>query len=463
MFLKRVRFLFAVVVLFAVVAGSLSVASPTHGAAEASDFTAASKVLTQTGEVGKWTVKEPPNFPAVPCRYPSGTNQMVGMPVTDVLVSPRAGLSSEVVQVTTAIKRRLPDGTLQSVATQPNSVIRTGTATAAAPYETIPPGLWMGIYGDLGSTLVQTITIQWGLSGRVELLLTKYQTTLEGPPDQTFAVTDACYPALAATGALSDTTVTVDQKVNFNYYRMPADPALGVGIYIDGVFKNNSGVTLTGNGSYYFPIKPAPMGKHTIKAYRYGRGVTKTFTIVPRIKVRPSTTHKRGELVDISLRGYAKYETVNIRWKKGTSWVQVGQVKTSGTGSANVYVKVPSWVPDGSTSVRGDGQYGHAQTNAVTVSGGSPLTSPTPAQTEAPTSTPLPATSTPEPNATSEPTDQPATPEPVASETATAQPTETAIPTGEPTEEPAATETPSVEPTVVPSETPEATATESSG
>jgi hypothetical protein len=197
------------------------------------------------------------------------------------------------------------------------------------------------------------------------------------------------------------------------------------------------------NGSFIVPV--APMGNHTVKFYRFGRSAAATFTVKPRIKLIPSTGN-RGQTVNVSLRGYAKYESVSIRWKKGSSWAQVGQVKTSSTGSANINVTVPKWVPDGSTSVRGDGTSGHAQTNAVTVIGGPFSASAVePTATAIPTNSPTPTSmATPQPTSTATPTlTQTATP--------TATPTETA--TEEPTlEATTPTETPTIEPTVAPVE-----------
>jgi hypothetical protein len=149
------------------------------------------------------------------------------------------------------------------------------------------------------------------------------------------------------------------------------------------------------------------------------------------------------------LRGFAKQEVVKIRWKKGPSWVQIAQVTTSNTGSANINVKVPKFVPDGATSVRGDGPVAAAQTNAVTVSGGpfNPATAATPTLT--PTRTP---TKTPTATATS--TQMPSTATATIStpaQTSTLPPTESA------------TVTPSIEATsVVEAVTPEASETPTS-
>jgi hypothetical protein len=111
------------------------------------------------------------------------------------------------------------------------------------------------------------------------------------------------------------------------------------------------------------------------------------------------------------LRGFTAHELVRIRWKKGTGWQQIAQIETSSTGSANINVKVPKWVPNGDTSVRGDGATSAAQTNAVSVFGGPYVASAASAPT---------ATSTPSPTATSSPTE---TPTIAPTETATAEPT----------------------------------------
>jgi hypothetical protein len=127
--------------------------------------------------------------------------------------------------------------------------------------------------------------------------------------------------------------------------------------------------------------------------------------------------------VNISLRGFGARETVLIRWQRGSSWIQLAQVTTSSTGSANIDVKVPTWAPDGAASVRGDGPIGRAQTNAFIVTGGpfAPATGNTPTPTATATLTP-----TPSPTATIELT--------MPAETATVEPTatETALPAASP-------------------------------
>jgi hypothetical protein len=265
---------------------------------------------------------------------------------------------------------------------------------------------------------------------------------------------------MPATLTLDKTEYTVGQLVKMTYSGMP-DTAPTVQGYWDGMYCcSPGGIDSYGNGYGGIYVPAAPMGTHTVKIYRAGRSASAMLTIKPRIKVIPNSALIRGQTVNISLRGYAAHETVNIRWIKNGSFVKVASVAMSSTGSANVNVKVPAWVPNGYTSVRGDGSFGHAQTNAVTVVGGpfasstaKPAPTATPAETTTvePTSTAVPETPTVEPTVTVSPTVEPSTPE--ATETSTPLPTETpeVVPT-DATDVP--TETPAAEPTAVPSETP---------
>jgi hypothetical protein len=264
---------------------------------------------------------------------------------------------------------------------------------------------------------------------------------------------------------VNTSTGIVGSTVNYSlqYYPIHAQP---VAITWDGKQIGTVLTTNYGSTGGSFAVPASPMGTHSVH-WKYGHWDTHiTFTVKPRIKVSPSSNVARGSTVNVSLRGYAKYETVSIRWKKGTSYVKVASVTTSSTGSANIDVKVPAWVPNGGTSVRGDGTYGHAQTNSVTVSGGAPLTSsavkpatPTATATSTPipqpTETPATVEATPAaPSATPTETASPFTETPAAGETATPEPSPSV--TAEPTDTPSPTEEPS---TPAPTEAVEATAT----
>ena len=65
------------------------------------------------------------------------------------------------------------------------------------------------------------------------------------------------------------------------------------------------------------------------------------------------------------------------------SYVEVAQVTTSNTGSANVNVTIPAGAQPGNNTVRGDGTTFRAQTNAAVVTG-PPATTTTTTTTVAP-------------------------------------------------------------------------------
>jgi hypothetical protein len=218
------------------------------------------------------------------------------------------------------------------------------------------------------------------------------------------------------TVSLSSNRGTVQSPIGYTLRYYPIETS--VALLWDGKSLGSVATTASGTAASSLPAPAAPMGTHQLQWTAGNWRSAASFTIVPRIKLIPSAV-SRGQTVNVSLRGYAARELVRIRWKKGSSWVELARVTTSSTGSANVYIKVPTWAPSGAASVRGDGSFGRAQTNAVIVSGGPFLAStvktptptatasPTPAKMPSPTSTPnliVPtASSTIEPIATSEP------------------------------------------------------------
>jgi hypothetical protein len=139
----------------------------------------------------------------------------------------------------------------------------------------------------------------------------------------------------------------------------------GATIAVGTVNTNGAGAV---SGTFKVPATTGGPGQQiTFKSGSVSRTVL--FEVAPRIKVNASPA-VRGQYADVSLRGYAKNESVRIRWKKGSSWVTLANVITSNTGSANVNVRVPTWAPNGLNSVRGDGSHFRQQTNAVNVQGG---------------------------------------------------------------------------------------------
>jgi hypothetical protein len=438
-------FVLVLVMIATSLIGALNAPESARSAGNDTTFSAAETVLGKSGNQGQWTFSEPPGSPPVRCSYPTDVTTGRSVFTPGPVVFARSGFSSQDITVRFSVNRRLPDGSLSPL------VAGTTTLSATPSVPAVFFGRSSGL-GDIGSTLVATVKITW-MNGTVEdgsvtLLYNQYQTFVEGNPDP-LPVTDACYPAKPASATLDPAKGTVGSSVHFHIFRFPDDP--NVGIYFDGRKIGSVATNDFGNASGDFIVPAVQMGEHSVRFYRFGRSATKTFTVIPRIKVIPSTNVKRGQIVNVSFRGYAARETVRIRWKQGSVFTEIAHVTTSSTGSANIDVHVPSFAAIGTNSVRGDGSIGHAQTNAVTV-----VTSSSSTSAVKPSPTPT-KTATPKPTATN----APATPTPAATATATAsaQPTEfiaTASPS--PTED-AATATATIEPSLTPTVAPVETTT----
>jgi hypothetical protein len=125
----------------------------------------------------------------------------------------------------------------------------------------------------------------------------------------------------------------------------------------------------TGTAVLSFRVPASPLGVYPVAVTGGATKATSSYEIVPRIKLTPDEG-ARGDSIGVSLRGFGARESVRIRWKHGGSYEDLTTVMTSGSGSANLTITVPSWASDGPQSVRGDGSIGRAQTNAFDVMGG---------------------------------------------------------------------------------------------
>jgi hypothetical protein len=194
-------------------------------------------------------------------------------------------------------------------------------------------------------------------------------------PTKTPVATATATPIPGA--AISPNRGTVNTNVHFSVTGLPHNAPVqitwrrlsGSTIAIATVTANGTGAV---NGAFKVPATTGGPGQQiTFRSGSVSRTVL--FEVAPRIKAiydYPGEYAVRGQPLEISLRGYAKNESVRIRWKKGSTWVTLATVTTSNTGSANVSVKVPTFAPDGLNSVRGDGAVFRQQTNAVNVQGG---------------------------------------------------------------------------------------------
>ena len=457
---------FARILVVSVFLISTLLAGLNHGVAigQQGDFHAAIKVIAQSGNIGYYSLAEPPGYPGAHCFYqPTGdgivnVDRQSADPMT---VTSRTSHPQQPVDVITKLYQQLATGSLDLLWSSASLRV-TPTTHPEFVNPTSPPT------EPAGPTYVLAYLIKWlnpnnlnAVEGQVEIAYTHYLPT-SFPPLQTLPDAPVCASIWPPFVETSVSTGIVGSTLDYSVHRYPIKVTVNArwdGIVVDTVHTSKSAKAI---GALTIPA--APMGPHTIK-WNYGSWVaSKMYTIKPRIKVIPSSDVSRGQTVDISLRGFAAHETVRIRWKKGTSYANIATVMTSSTGSANKDVHVPTFVPDGPTSVRGDGTHGHAQTNAVTVSGGpmsgSTVKAPTPTPTATTTAS---ATETTTASPTVAPTDTPEASPSVEPTTPTATPEETASPTDtqvveEPSPEPSETASPTTTPTDVATVTPEPTA-----
>jgi hypothetical protein len=463
---RRVRFLIIGVLLIGLMAGSISQWSASASAQDG-EFHAAAVVIASTGAPGRYSFPEAPGYPPASCIGSGSTIQMYEPGYISVAAS--SFFNNQKVSVTEYVYQRFADGTYAQIA-QGNSVdvYVNIDLPVAVPVATLFSNLPIGPDYVLAYHIDWRTSNQTGSLGTVDVAYSLYHREYNGT---TLANSSVC-------GRLRSTFVGVNTSAgvvgSYCYFTLEFYPLhMSVPITWDGKV---IGSVMTGSSSFTdgsFKVPASTLGAHSVH-WKYGHWDTKiTYTVKSSIKLAPSSNVLRGQIVHVYLRGYAAHETVNVRWIKNGSFVTIAQVTTSGTGTANVDVHVPTWVPNGSTKVRGDGTSGHAQTNSVTVSGGpfsastvktptpTPIKtatstpSPTAAPTEAPSATTISATSTPEPIATN----APGTPEPIATDSP--QPTESATPAVEPTEIAIEQATATVQPTSIPGE--EATATAGTG
>jgi hypothetical protein len=331
-------------------------------------------------------------------------------------------------------------------------IARSGTYPGTFTYNVLETG----VYGD----------VHFGVNpgqSSMDLSCTPAPQPPTSTPTSTPTKTPTPSPTPIPGVAINPVRGVVNSIVNYSVTGFPHNAPVQI------IWRRVSGATLTIatvntnsvgalNGSFRVPATPGgPNQQISFKSGTVSRTVL--FEVRPRIKVTTNPA-VRDQNVDVSLRGYARYETVRIRWKKGTSWITLATVVTSSTGSANRWVKVPLWAPNGLNSVRGDGTTFRAQTNNVMVSGGpyNPAAAIAPTvttrTTATPTATPRTATATATPTNVS--TALPTMVAPIAVPTLEILPTQSG--TVEPTVSAISpTELVVVEPTAVPTETVSAT------
>jgi hypothetical protein len=170
---------------------------------------------------------------------------------------------------------------------------------------------------------------------------------------------------------LAQTRSDPGSTVAFSIVGYPEDTAVGI------TWRTQFGVELA-LGTIQTNASGAADGNLTIPAAPGGPGHTITFTsgtvstavvfeIAPRISPNV-TSARRGDTISINLRGFARFDTVQIRWKNGAgAFVPVGSATTSSTGSVtNLPIVVPAWAPGGLNTLRVDGLISQ-QSSRVTI------------------------------------------------------------------------------------------------
>ncbi|MGH2533742.1 MAG: N-acetylmuramoyl-L-alanine amidase [Thermomicrobiales bacterium] len=289
-----------------------------------------------------------------------------------------------------------------------------------------------------------TVYTGWNVPGHKEIATASSPTACPGDvgvtqlPNFRDRVATKIADTYVPTATISPTRGTVNTWVDYQISGFPANATVAIEwrrtsgsmIDIDTIQLNASGAA---SGEFRVPATPGGANQ----LIRFSAGTIRAdayYEVAPRIKVVPGSA-PRGATVDVSLRGFGKKETVRIRWRRGTGWVELDRILTSNTGSANVDVEVPEWAPNGINPVRGDGTAFRAQTNAFSVNGGvfqpaEETPSPTPTISSTATSPPT------EPTATVAPPEETPTTEPTISPTTTAEPSPTGTATTEPTAPP---------------------------
>jgi hypothetical protein len=320
---------------------------------------------------------------------PSGTSTSTLTPTssptetaTDTATNTPIPLTDTPTHTATATPTQKPTFSPTSTLTATPTPTATSTPTATATSTALPPTATFTQTATNSATATPTSTSSATATSSPTFTSTATSTntatssqTTTNTPTMTPTRTPTKTPTVVASPGvtISPTRGTVNSTVKYTVTGFPHNAPVqitwrrltGTTIAIATINTNSAGAA---SGTFKVPATTGGPGQQII----FKSGVVsrmRLFEVAPRIKSNTNPA-VRGQYADVSLRGYAKQETVRIRWKKGTSWVTLATVMTSNTGSANVPVKVPTWAPNGFNSVRGDGTVFRQQTNAVNVQGG---------------------------------------------------------------------------------------------
>ncbi len=114
-----------------------------------------------------------------------------------------------------------------------------------------------------------------------------------------------------------------------------------VKIKFDSTVLTTTEVNSSGVGTVSIKVPAAFKGSHPITVSSNNFAAQTSLSVSPRIRITP-TSGIPGSGFDVSLRGFAKQQHVTVRWYNGSSYVSLGTVTTSNSGSANVHYYVPT-------------------------------------------------------------------------------------------------------------------------
>jgi subtilisin family serine protease len=142
-----------------------------------------------------------------------------------------------------------------------------------------------------------------------------------------------------ATLALSRSSAQVDMEVVLALDNFDANES--VNVRFDKTIIATTTVNASGDGWVSVHVPAGVKGNHIFTASSHDFSIDKTLSNSPRIRLSP-TSGIPGSSFNVSLRGFMKQQTVAIKWYNGSSYVTMGTVKTSNTGSANKDFVVPT-------------------------------------------------------------------------------------------------------------------------
>jgi hypothetical protein len=272
--------------------------------------------------------------------------------------------STDVVTVVVGAPPTANAGPDQSIDTYANTatVNLNGSGSTAGTGTTITGYQWTGLPGGTLS----------GATPSVSLPVGSHTATLTVTASNGMTATDTVAITIvklaAPTVSINPERAAPVAKIDYTVANFPRGSTVAI------TWTTNQGVT-TSLGSVSLGDSNTASGQISVPAGPGGLGNFLTFSlgsvsvsaevdVAPRIS--PSATSvSPGQTITVNLRGFAPRDDVLLRWKVGTSWVNLGTTRTSSTGSVtNFPITVPLNADTGIIRVQGTLSQ---QSNAVTL------------------------------------------------------------------------------------------------